>query len=404
MSDEDQFTSENDQFTEVEHVSWFGRIGGAFKGIVVGLIMFAGALPLLFWNEGRSVKEYKTLQEGGGAVVSVASDRVDPTKAGLLIHVTGKADSEASLKDPVFGVSANALKLKRSVEMYQWHEKSQSKTEKELGGGTKTVTTYTYNQEWSDKLIHSSDFKHPNGHQNPRSLPYESTQMVADKVTLGAFTLSPSLVGMINNYEPLPVSDDTPLPANLVNKAKLHDGGFYFGNDPVKPQVGNVRIKFFVAKPTEVSIVAKQIETTFEPYFAKTGGSIELLQTGSVSAQGMIQKAQEDNILLTWILRLAGFVLLLIGINLILRPLSVFADVLPLLGNIVGAGTGFISFLLAALVTCIVIAVAWLAYRPLLSGGLIAAALALAVAFKMKLKPAAIPPKIIPQPPPIPKS
>lgn len=404
MSDEDQCTSENDQFTEEENVSWFGRIGGAFKGILVGLLMFVAALPLLFWNEGRSVQEYKTLKEGGGAVVSVESDRVDPAKAGLLIHVTGKADSEASLKDPVFGVSANALKLKRSVEMYQWHEKSQSKTEKELGGGTKTVTTYTYNQEWSDKLIQSSDFKHPNGHQNPRSLPYESNQMVADKVTLGAFTLSPSLVGMINNYESLPVSDDTPLPANLVNKVKLHDGGFYFGNDPVKPQVGNVRIKFSVAKPTEVSIVAKQIETTFEPYFAKTGGRIELLQTGIVSAEGMIQKAQEDNILLTWVLRLAGFVLLLIGINLILRPLSVFADILPMLGNIVDTGTGFISFLLATLLACTVIAVAWLAYRPLLSGGLIVAALALVVAFKMKLRPAATPPNKIPRPPPIPKS
>ena len=59
MSDEDQFTSENDQFTEVEHVSWFGRIGGAFKGILVGLIMFVAAFPLLFWNEGRSVKNTK---------------------------------------------------------------------------------------------------------------------------------------------------------------------------------------------------------------------------------------------------------------------------------------------------------------------------------------------------------
>jgi hypothetical protein len=157
--------------------------------------------------------------------------------------------------------------------------------------------------------------------------------------------------------------------------------------------VSNVRVKFAVAKPTEVSIVAKQIETTFEPYFAKTGGSIELLQTIIVSAEGMIKKAQEDNILVTWILRFAGFILLFIGINLILRPLSVFADILPILGNIVGTGTGFISFLLAALVACIVVAVAWMAYRPLLSGGLIATALALAAAFKMKLKPAATPPK-----------
>jgi hypothetical protein len=40
-----------------------------------------------------------------------------------------------------------------------------------------------------------------------------------------------------------------------------------------------------------------------------------------------------------------------------------------------------------------------MAYRPLLSGGLIATALALAAAFKMKLKPAAKTPKIPPTPP-----
>jgi len=284
-----------DQFTEVEQESWFGRIGGAVKGVLVGLVLLVVACPLLFWNEGRSVKEYKTLKEGDGVVVSVTADRVDAANAGRLIHVTGKAVTDAVLKDPVFGASANAIKLKRVVEMYQWKENSQSKTEKKVGGGTRTVKTYTYSQTWSDKPIDSTSFKNSAAHQNPGDIPYESTQQNADKVTLGAFTLSSSLVRMINNYEPLPMASDALLPESLKNKAKLHDGGFFVGADPGSPQVGDLRIKLYVARPAEISVVAKQAGNSFEPYPARAGGTIELLQTGVLSADSMIQKAKADN-------------------------------------------------------------------------------------------------------------
>ena len=90
-----------DSFTEVTHESWFSRIGGAIKGFLVGLLLFVVAFPLLFWNEGRAVKRYKTLKEGGGAVVSVTSESVDPDNAGKLIHTTGKADTDATLTDHI---------------------------------------------------------------------------------------------------------------------------------------------------------------------------------------------------------------------------------------------------------------------------------------------------------------
>ena len=61
----------NDSYTEVSSQSWFGRIGNAFKGILVGLILVAIAFGLLFWNEGRAVKRYKTLKEGGGAFLYI---------------------------------------------------------------------------------------------------------------------------------------------------------------------------------------------------------------------------------------------------------------------------------------------------------------------------------------------
>ncbi|WP_417908861.1 TMEM43 family protein [Candidatus Electronema sp. PJ] len=394
-----------DSYTEVTHKSWFSRIGGAFKGIIFGFVLFIAAFPLLFWNEGRAVKTYKTLKEGSGAVVSVSADKVDPVNEGKLIHLSGKAVTEALLTDPIFGVSsANALKLQRQVEMYQWHESSKSETKKKLGGGEETVTTYSYSTNWSNHAISSSSFKKSAGHENPDSMPYESEELVADKVTLGAFTLSPSLVSRISGSQALPVNSDIPLPKELEGKAKRHAGGFYIGANPVSPQVGDVRITFKTVPAQDISVVAQQTGGSFVPYQASTGENIELLQAGIVTADAMFKKAQSDNALFTWILRAVGFVLMFAGLGMIFKVLSVLADVLPFLGNVVGAGTGIIAFLIAAVLSLITIAVAWVVYRPLLGIALLAVAVGLIVLVKGKLgaakqqQAAAMPPS----PPPLP--
>ena len=73
---------------------------------------------------------------------------------------------------------------------------------------------------------------------------------------------------------------------------------------------------------------------------------------------------------------------------LILRPLSVIADVVPILGSIVGAGTGIISLLLAAILSLITVAIAWIVYRPLFGIILILVAVGLTMAIRWKLKSA----------------
>ncbi|HHX36115.1 MAG TPA: hypothetical protein GX719_12695 [Gammaproteobacteria bacterium] len=377
-----------DRFTEVTSQSWLSRIGGAIKGILVGLMLFILAFPLLFWNEGRAVKTYKTLKEGGSIVVSVAADSVDPSNAGQLIHVTGRADTQATLTDPVFAVSANALKLRRTVEMYQWKESSSSETTKKLGGGTETVTEYSYSREWSSRPINSESFKKPAGHRNPDSMPYASTEQVADRITLDAFTLSPGLVNKIDSFEPLVIASDTPLPKAIKKSGQVYDSGFYIGLDAANPQVGDIRVKFAMVKPVDVSVIAKQIGNTFEPYIAKARGSIELLQVGIHSADAMIQAAQDSNTMLTWLLRLGGFICMMMGLNLFLRPLSVIADVVPIAGTVVGAGAGIIAFLVAAPITLITIGIAWIFYRPLIGIVLIVIAVGFTLALKGKLKSA----------------
>lgn len=353
-------------YTEVTSQSWFSRIGGAIKGVLVGLLLVVIAFPLLFWNEGRAVHRYKTLKEGAGQVISVPADKVDAANAGKLIHVTGRAETEAILSDPEFGVSVNAIHLKRNVEMYQWKENVSTKEKTKVGGGTETTKTYTYEKVWSDDLIDSGGFKE-SGHVNPGSMPYVSRTESAQDVRLGAFVLSPSLVGSIHNYVKLELPQDTVIPEHLSEKTRIHDSGFFIGADPAFPQIGDTRVRFEVVYPTEISIVAQQTGNSFEPYSPpKSGGSIELLEIGIVTADAMFQSAQASNRLMAWLLRLVGFLFFFAGFSMIFRPFRVMGDVLPLMGRIIGAGAGLIAFLLAAMLSLAVIAVAWVAYRPMI--------------------------------------
>lgn len=356
----------NDSFTEVTRQSWFGRLGHAFKGIIAGIVLVIVAFPLLFWNEGRAVKRYKTLKEGGGVVVSISAEQVDAANQGKLVHLAGMATTEENLVDETFGVSSEAIKLMRLVEVYQWQEESSSSEKKKLGGGTETVTTYTYSKVWSDKLISSTDFKKPGGHSNPAQIKYQSVEMVAQKVRIGAFTLAPFLIAKMMDYSPVTLGSDYTIPKNMKKQAKLNSNTIFLGKEPAIPQVGDIRINFQEIKPMNISMIAKQSNNTFEPYRAQAGGTIGLLESGTKSAETMFQQAQRSNTIMTWLLRGAGFLVMLIGFRFIFAPLSVFADVLPILGSIVGAGTGLVAGLVAAVFSCITIGAAWFVYRPII--------------------------------------
>lgn len=369
----DDDSNSSDSFTETTSEGWFSRIGGAIKGVLLGMVLAIAAFPLLFWNEGRAVRTAKSLAEGRGAVVTVASERVDPGNEGKLVHTTGRAKTADTVADPVFGVADKALRLKRKVEMYQWKETAKSEKREKVGGSTETTTTYSYSQEWSEALIDSSRFKQGSGHQNPQSMPQKSAQWNAAKVTVGGYTLSPSQVERIGGDQPLSVAGVRPK-ADLGRPVREHAGGFYAGANPDAPRVGDLRITFTRVGETDVTVVAKQAGASFEPYRAKAGSTVDLQRSGIASADEMFSSAEASNVTLTWILRAAGLALMVIGIGLFLRPLSVLASVLPILGDIVGAGTGLIALLLGGLLSVVTIAIAWIAYRPLLGIGLLAVA------------------------------
>jgi len=360
-------------FSTTTSRGWGSRLKNSFGGMIFGLILVAGSFIALWFNEGRSVRRYQDLKDGKGAVVSVSSDKIDAANNGKLVHFSGRATAGSTPTDANFGVSSEgALKLRREVEMYQWKESTSSETRKKTGGGTETTKTYSYNKVWSGDLIRSDSF-HQGGHDNPAKMAFDSTTETGSPITVGAFTLSDSLVNRLNDFIPLPLSTLEGLAEATAENIKLHDGGFYLGEDPAAPAIGDTRISFSTVQPGDVSIVSQQSGETLTPYQAKHN-TVQLLQTGVHAAEAMFAKAEADNKALTWIIRLVGFLAMGFGFMLLSRPITVIADVLPFVGNIVGAGLGIIMFLLAAALSFITIAIAWITYRPVIGISLLAVA------------------------------
>ena len=371
-------------YTEVTHQSYLSRVGNAFKGIICGLLLLAGAFILLFSNEGCSIKRYHALNEGQGSVISVPADAVDPDNEGRLIHVSGTVVTDETLTDATFGVSAQGLVLKRDVSMYQWKEDKEEEEEKNAGGSTTTTTTYSYHKIWSDRPINSDNFRYSAGHKNP-TMPYGGKQYVAQQARLDGFRLPADLVRRIDNDQSLTVSLDS-LPVSLKENIQLHNGGYYLGNNPINPAVGDLKITFRLVPPSDASIVARQTGDSFSAYHTDTGGDLLLLETGLHDAAAMFKSAHRSNAALTWLLRLLGFVLMWAGLALVLNPLSVLADVVPLIGNIVGIGTGLVAGVIALALSLMTIAVSWLYHRPLFSAVLIGVAVVAVVGLKFLSK------------------
>ena len=391
-----------DSFTEKTSQSWFSRIGGSFAGALVGIVMMLVAFPLLWWNEGRAVRTAQGLAEGAGSVVSVSADSVDASREGALVHLSGLATTTATLTDEEFGVAAPALTLVRSVEMFQWREEKKSEKRKKLGGSEETTTTYTYKTGWSRTAIDSGDFRQPDGHRNPGPLPWESKTIVAEQVTLGAFTLPRDLVATIAAREPLQIAASGASRAAAPSGARPVDGGFYRGANPEAPAVGDVRIQYEVVKPQIVSVVAVQRGNSFEAYRTKAGTTILMLDTGTVAAESMFKAAESSNRVTAWVLRAVGFFLMFLGLFLVFRPIAVVGSVLPLLGSLVSGGVGLVAFLVALVLSLVTISLAWLAYRPMLAAGLlvVAAAAVILLVWRQRASEPAAPAT----PPPLPRA
>ena len=386
-------------YTETRNISWFERLKNSVLGIVTGFALIAFATWLLWWNEGDTFKTAGAIGEAELAVQDVPDiSQRDPNLEGKLIHATGFANTDDILTDPIFGIQSKAIKLEREVEFYQYVENTHKETRKKLGGGEEEITTYTYEHKWYSSPVNSSSFHDPAYRDRNFVLAnVDDNTILAKNVSFGAYKLPDFLKRQIGGAAPINITDYNSdsvknivhAPANYNASGNLiHASGsvIYIGSNPASPQIGDVRISFKETLPADITIIAQVIRDTFEPFTASNGYSFSRLAMGTVGSAIMFENARSENNMMAWIFRAIGAVCVMFGLGMIMKPLSVIFDIIPFLGDIVGAGTGLIAFVLGLAWSLIVIAIAWLRYRPLIAGGLIAAALILIILLRNKGK------------------
>lgn len=356
-----------DQVTVTTSKGWFSRIGGAFAGVLVGIVLIFACVWGLAWNEGNAVKVARGLTEGAGAVIEADAATILPDNDQKLVHVTGEVAVTEPLTDPEFGVTASGVRLDRNVEMYQWQEESKSESRTKLGGGEETVTTYTYTKVWSANAIDSSEFNTPVGHENP-AMTIEGATVYATDATLGAYQLEENVLSQMEGAQAVTLNDQVEAIEAAAGQGRtltVSGTTIYVGENPQAPVVGDTRLTYEAVPAAETSVVGRQNGDGFLEYRARNGSEFLLVASGDVPASDMFQSAQDANNLMAWIFRGLGMILLMVGFGLVLAPLGVLADVLPLAGTIVRMGTGLIGFVLGLIVGTVTIALAWLAFRPI---------------------------------------
>lgn len=95
----------------------------------------------------------------------------------------------------------------------------------------------------------------------------------------------------------------------------------------------------------------------------------------------MFKQAEEENRMVAWLIRGLGFLFIAIGFGMIMGPFVTLADVVPIIGSIIGAGTFIAALIFAIPVWLITVGVAWVFYRPVLGIALIGVAIAVPVLF-----------------------
>jgi hypothetical protein len=373
---------------------YFTRVKNSFGGFLFGIAMFIGAIPLLAWNENNVYKVRMGLKEGAELVRSVDARPLTELE-GQLIHIAGNVSTTSGVKDPVFQIGYDVLRLQRTVEMYQWDEKRSKQDDQ---------TRYSYQQKWSERHIDSSRFHDGSNHANPPPPPFSTDDFVASDARLGEFTVSESQIRKAGGLAPVA---EAAVPPALRSDGWRGRGNTWFkGRGSLEsPAIGDLRISFEVLPEGAMSLVGQQQGKTLVPWTSSRKTDVLLVERGNVTAPAMFETAQSRNTMFGWAIRAAGFTAMWIGLGMCFQPLVSVLSFIPGVGRMVGMIGKWLSFLIAMVFALTTIVLSWIAVRPLMLVLILAGIVAVALIFgrlRAEKAPATASHGAMPPPPPMP--
>jgi hypothetical protein len=369
-----------DKFTEVTSRSWGSNIMNSIKGVVFGLILFIGSFVVLWMNEGR-----QDMSVAAELCMSIKPDIIQADAEGKPVCVSAKMTSEETLGDPEFLMPGDYITLSRHVEMFAWVENQSSEERKKIGGGTETVTTYTYEKKWTSSSSVSTNFRYPEGHENQpstmedKSVTVQSAKVGAYSVALDGLSLpseNPVEIkqNMLISLQPQSAGDkivqktstggDVIVEGGSAPAGRRLEGGYiYIGKGSLQsPGLGDVRIKYdALPKNIYVTVFGKLQGDRIVPYMYK--GEYKLFRAFTAERDESIAILAKEFKVTGWILRVIGFVMMWIGLSMFFGPINAVLDVLPILGSVGRGIVSFVMFFVALILSIVTVLISMIAHN-----------------------------------------
>lgn len=109
-------------------------------------------------------------------------------------------------------------------------------------------------------------------------------------------------------------------------------------------------------------------------FVMKTSDTVEWVYTSNMTKKEVIDAELSTNSIITGLARVSGILLLSIGLYLLFSPVITLLSFIKFLADVVGIVLFVVCLLVGIVIGFIIIALAWLFYRPFLSLGLMALA------------------------------
>ena len=376
----EQYTEEpiheesSEQYTEEKTIDWGTRIKNSLGGIFIGILLLFFAYFILTWNEGHA-----HLAQVAKNSVQISSNYPNKAHVGNLVSTTGIITSNNLLGDNLLLRPGKYIAIARAVEMYSWVETQSTETKKNLGGSETQRKTYTYTKEWvdSERILNrpnssanSSSFRHPGNHRNPeKSIKNAAYKVSSAKV--GIYNLDMASIQLPSPDSVYEAFDSNVMVGNegvatlnpiiptrniiVLQRAKLAGNYLYKGAGSLnRPRIGDLRIRYAALNAnTNVTVMGKlDSSNSISTYIHSNNHRLFRIFPGT-KEQAVSRLNRED--VFTWLWRLCGFILMWLGLQLILEPISVVLDFFPILGALSRGITSYSTFLISLILTIVTI-------------------------------------------------
>lgn len=339
------------------------------RNALAGLLLAAGAFALFGWNEHRIVDRENALEALLDSAIPVRGDAIDDGLEGKLVLVQGPLRGSGPLRDGKVPYEATAVRLRRTVQMYQWETRVEKREETAPDGIKRTVESEIFTRVWSEEPIETSG--RDASHANPE-FPFETATFDAEAPRVGSYRVPAELVSAIDAWQAVPAVDAVAGRARL-GRPVFAKGTYYFvGEDPDAPQVGDLRVAHqIVPEGITVSAIGKQAGHALAA-FEFRGELIEpSLLEGEHGAREIYQAGPASSRPLAWVARVASVVLVCLAFFLLLGPFVRLRERQDVLGDLARAGAVLTSLVLGLSIPLVVAGAIWIAAGQYLGIGLV---------------------------------